>query len=163
MSWLLDAVILAILTFSVIEGWKRGFIKTAASAASGLISIIAAFILCRPVSLSLGWAEIPESLKIAISFVVLYLISKLVLYFMSELLTKLFDVPFLRTVNKSLGVILNVFIALLNVIALCFIINAVFDAAEFFGSDIFAAVDREKTTVFKFFSSIDVFSHILIK
>ncbi len=163
MSWLLDAVVLAIIAFSVIEGWKRGFIKTAVSAASGFISIIAAFILCRPVSYSLAWAEIPESLKIAIAFIVLYVISKLILYFMSELLTKLFDVPILRTVNKSLGVILNVAIALLNVIALCFIINAVFDAAEFFGSDIFATVDRDKTVIFKFFSDINVFSYIFVK
>lgn len=163
MSWLLDAVILIIIAGSIMEGWKKGFIKTAVGAASGLISIFTAFILCVPASCVFGWADIPESLKIAIAFIVIYLLSKLVLYLMSELLTKLFDVPILRTVNKSLGIMLNIIISILNVIALCFVVNAVFDAAELFGSDIFTSIDRESTILFKFFSSIDVFSYILVK
>ena len=158
MGWLLDVVILAIIAVAAFLGWKKGFIKTAADSASGLISLVVAFLLCRPLSLLMEWTELPVILNIAISFVVLYFITKLVLFFSSEALTKLFDVPVLRTVNQGLGIALSVAISLLKVIAFCFVVNAVFDAAAFFELNIFESFDRDQTILFALFSKLDILS-----
>ena len=160
MGWLLDVVILVILAVAAFFGWKRGFVKTLVFSTSNFISLTIAFVFCRPLSVYLEWTELSEVLNVVIAFSALWFITKVGLYFAADFLTKLFDVPVLRTVNKGLGVALSMLVSLLKVFAFCFIVNSLFDAAEFLGSEVFEQIDRETTYLFSFFSKIDVSSLI---
>lgn len=161
MSWLLDVIILVILAVSVFIGWKKGFIESAVSAVSGIASLIAALLLSRPAALALKGLELPDAAKRIIAFAAIYLLTKLVLRLCSNLLTKLFDRPVLRTLNKGFGIALNVVFAVVEILIFCFVVNVSMDVAALLGSDIFKSLAPESTILFKFFSQIDVFSFIL--
>ena len=79
MSWLLDAIILVILAVGIFLGWKRGFVKTAIIAVSGIISLLVSLFLSKPVSGLLEWMELPKAVTIIIAFIILYLIIKVLL------------------------------------------------------------------------------------
>lgn len=160
MGWLLDVVILVILATAAFFGWKRGFVKTLVSSASRFISIAVAFAFCRPISLYMEWTELPEVLNVVIAFLALWFATHVALYFAADFLTKSLDVPVLRTINRWLGVALSMLASLLKVLAFCFIVNSLFDAAELFGYDTFDQINRESTYLFTFFSKIDVIAFV---
>lgn len=160
MGWLLDVVILVILAVAAFFGWKRGFVKTLVFSTSRFVSLAVAFAFCHPISLYMEWTELPEVLNVVIAFLALWFATHIALYFAADFLTRSFDVPVLRTINRWLGVALSMLVSLLKVLAFCFIINSLFDVAELFGYDTFDRIDRESTYLFSFFSKINVFSVI---
>lgn len=161
MSWILDLIVAGIIAVTVFLGWKRGFVKTAVTAVSGIASVIIALVLTVPVASALEGLEIGKAAATLIAFVVIYIAAKLLLRLCAAILTKLLDLPVLRSLNTLLGVAAGAVIAFVRVMLFCFFINALLLAAEFFGSDIFAEINTGETILFDLFSKIDIFGFLL--
>lgn len=160
MNWLLDIIIAAILIVGIVLGWRRGFIKTAVIATSGILSLLVALLLTKPCSVIFGWLDFPTALIRIITFILLYIVMKVVLRLMASILTKLFDVPFLRKLNKWMGVILSLIIAIVRVLIFCLVMNVLFDAADFLNLGLFDSLEAGNSILFSFFSKFDLFSFI---
>lgn len=161
MIWILDIALLAIIAISVFLGWKRGFVKTAVVAASGIISLIVAMILTGPISDALEGIDIGKAFLTLITFVVIYVASKLLLRLLSNILTKLLDIPVLRPMNKALGIVLGVILALIRAWMFCFAVNLVLNIGGFFDMDFVKDIDTNDTILFDLFDGINIFGFLL--
>lgn len=161
MNLILDLIIAGIIAGTVFLGYKRGFVTTAVIAISGIVSLIAALIFTGPVSGMLEGLELGKAATSIIVFALIYIAAKLLLHLAAAVLTKMLDVPVLRSLNRLLGIAAGAVIAFVRVLMFCFFITAAIIAADHFGSDVFADINTADTVLFKFFSQIDIFSFLL--
>ncbi len=161
MSWILDITVLAIMAITIFLGWKRGFVKTAVVAASGIIALIVAMLLTGPISSALDDIGIGKAFVTLITFVIIYIASKLLLRLLSNILTKLLDIPVLRPMNKALGIVLGVILALIRAWMFCFAVNLVLNIGGFFDMDFAKDIDTGDTILFDLIDNINIFSFLL--
>lgn len=97
----------------------------------------------------------------AIAIILLFIGSQIVLAIIARVLNLVAKLPIIRTANKALGILLGIVLALLRVCLFCFVMGVLIENATFLNSEFLASLDAEKTTLFKFFSEIDVFSFFI--
>jgi len=158
MTLFLDLVVLAVLVLGALLGWKRGFLKTAIIAASGIISLLVSLFLAKPISNLLSFTDLPEIANVVLAFIILYFVIKLLLRFTAGLLTKLLDRPVLRKLNTVLGIILGVVLAIFRIFIFCFIANAIIEIAGALDIGFFKNIDPDDTILFNFFNNINIFN-----
>ena len=159
-AWILDIIVFVLLVYGAFMGGKRGFVKTAIIATKGLLSLLVALLLTKPCSGLFSWLDLPTAIIRIITFVVLFLLMKLVLRFVADIISKLFDVPFLRGLNKWLGVALGLIIAIVRIIVFCLIVNSIINLAHTIGIDALSNLSASGTVLFNWFSRINIFDFI---
>lgn len=132
-AWALDVAFFVILLLGILFGVARGFVKSVCKIAGTVFSAVVAFMFCVTLQNSLeGWfglttalagvignATIAKVIAIVISFILLFLVVKLLAWFVGKTGTALVNkfAP-CRMINRILGGILGLFEAFMLIMLL---------------------------------------------
>ena len=136
-AWILDVVFFALILLGILFGVWRGFVKQVCKIAGWIFSLVVAFIFCvsfknqlnawfgmeAAISAGVKNATIGGWISIAISFVSLAILVRLLAWLFGILGTKLVEMSkVLTAINKVLGGILGAFTAMMTIfflLAIC--------------------------------------------
>ncbi len=160
MNILVDIVILLLAGVTIFLAGKRGFVATAVNAASSLIALIMVFFFTGPVSNLLAETPLKDLLQTAglkaVSIVLIFLASLLLLRLCAKLLTSLVEkFPFVKQANTLLGVALGFLLAFVRVLIFCAAVNLVSSAATVLQFD-FLTVNADDTALYRLFDAIQI-------
>lgn len=103
---------------------------------------------------------VTDVIALVLAVIILFLGTKLLLSLVSWLLTKIMKLPVLKKLNKSLGFILGVILAVVRVCLFCFIVTAITNNSDFLGIKFLQSIDPSKTLIYKYFAQIDLFGFL---
>lgn len=97
---------------------------------------------------------------IAVSVVILYFGTKILLLILTYILNQVAKLPVLHSCNKLLGVILGVLLAVVRICLFCFVVRILTENSLFINSSFIAGLDPNKTLIFRMFYDFDIFSFL---
>lgn len=106
-------------------------------------------------------APIIDIIATAVSIVLLFVGTQILLSILSKVLNLIAKLPVLRSCNTLLGVILGIVLALFRIFLFCFVMRSLIDNADFLGNDFISALNPDNTIIFGKLYNIDIFSFFL--
>lgn len=119
----LDYLILGVIVLSVLISLWRGFIREVFSFIIWVLAFIIAVIFSGPLANHFGWMIDNHALLLAISFVVLFLVTLIIGMLLNYLVAKLIDVTGLSLINRLLGAVFGFLRGVLMVTVVVFCLS----------------------------------------
>lgn len=106
------------------------------------------------------WVSNPiaEFLSMALAYVSIFILSVIILTVLVFILDKIFKLPVLKQLNKTLGCIFGIICAIINVMAACAVITIILNIVGVKNPECIPELIEEKTLVFQFINNINIFS-----
>ena len=151
MSIVLDLIVIGLIALCAVRSWQRGFFKTVMGFGTIFLTILITILFTKPLAgIVMSMMDSPNVARVSIiTAIVLFIVSYVAIKITIELLDKVFELPFLKAVNKLFGLALGAVIGVLWVCAICFVVVNLFPT---FTSD---------TVVMNFFGRFNVMNFIL--
>lgn len=154
MNIIIDIVLVAIFAITVIDFYRKGFIKALFSLCKVFISIILAFAL-TPVAENIIGNRI-------LAFIIIFVLSIIACSFLSFIIDKLFKLPVLKEINKICGLLLGAVCGFLYMLVSYSIITLILNLISIKFPELSAVTMMEKTLIYSLLSRIDLISFLFL-
>ena len=104
-----------------------------------------------------------DMIAAVLSFIILFFGTLIAVRLLGFVLDKIFVLPVLKQANTALGILLGVLMAIIYVSVFVYMVNRLLPYLQASGSGFFMRISADKTIIFKWFSSHDIFAAILGK
>ncbi len=156
MNFVIDIIILLILAYSILEGYKQGFIKTLFRLFIRVVSFVIALVFAHPVSLIFtnriltGYPQATvKAVSYTAAFIIVYIIAHIAISIVSNVLDLISKLPLLNFANKTFGIAIGAALGFVTAWIFAIALNFIFPLLISHYPDIFSTSTLEETLLFK--------------